>query len=63
MTILRLVFLPPLAFVAELTVKGALFGGLAGFKKAVNRWAFVFTTEAKRYERYFKDDNNLKKKT
>ena len=57
--ILRLVFIPPAIFLYEFLVRGAFVRGLEGYKHAVNRWAFVFTLEAKRYERFFGDDTQL----
>lgn len=60
-SLIRLIFLPPIVLFKKLILSGALFRGVAGLKQAVNASALCFVTEAKRYERDYKDTSEMDK--
>jgi hypothetical protein len=55
-----LVFPPTARFANEFIVKGGALRGIEGLKSAVNAWALSFATNAKRYEKHYADDTELK---
>lgn len=59
---LRLIFIPSGKFLKSYVLKGGVFRGIDGLKSAVNEWALSFSIEAKRYEKHYADDTELKKR-
>lgn len=57
---LGLVFQPAAIFANEFIVKGGVLRGIEGLKSSVNAWALSFATQAKRYEKHYADDTELK---
>lgn len=57
---LGLVFQPVAQFANEFIVKGGVLRGVEGLKASVNAWALSFATQAKRYEKHYADDAELK---
>lgn len=55
-----LLFPPAMRFANEFIAKGGALRGVEGLKSAVNAWALTFATNAKRYEKYYADDTELK---
>jgi len=53
---LRLVAAPAAVLLRSLILRGGLIGGRSGVTRSVNDWARAFAAEAKRYERFFKND-------
>ncbi len=53
----RLLLFPVIRFVRSIMSKDGLPRGMTGLKRAVNDCALEFVTEAKRYEKSYKDDN------
>ncbi|VAX25540.1 hypothetical protein MNBD_NITROSPINAE02-1212 [hydrothermal vent metagenome] len=60
-SVARLVILPPVILFNELIIKGALFRGVPGWKKAVNTSLLCFVTEAKKYEHDYKDTSEMER--
>ncbi len=56
---LRLFFIPQAKLLKSLFLRGMIFKGVAGLKFAFNEWALLFVTEAKRYEKTFRDKTRL----